>query len=371
MIQEFTQEIKNRVYDMLREVHTVIPGEIIDFNPDKVEATVLPFGKYKKTDGSMLDFPKIFEVPVFFPQSFGQTATVVYPVKPKDYCLLFIAEQTLDIWRTSAASNTDLRFDLTNAIALVGLFAQPNPLVRRAHDNESIIVQRENSYAEILDKRIEIYTDGDVNITAAENASTQATTINETAQELIALKAPVITVGDYLSVTPTLIRQKLRRTMILEVEQGDLTITITPQGNITIDSAADITVTSQGDISLTSDTNVNITAPTINSTAFLNHDGDVYISGDIEVVGNADIGGDTTIAGNTDIGGDTTIAGTTDIGGNTTIAGNTEIGGDLDVLGEITTPKITADEVDISGNSFAAHVHGGVLPGGAATGPPQ
>jgi len=48
-----------------------------------------------------------------------------------------------------------LRFDISNAIALVGFFAKPNPLVRRACDNESIIVQREETFVEVFDGKIE------------------------------------------------------------------------------------------------------------------------------------------------------------------------------------------------------------------------
>jgi len=44
----------------------------------------------------------------------------------------------------------------------VGFFAQLNPLVKRACDNESIIIQREETFIELFDKKIEIYTDGDI-----------------------------------------------------------------------------------------------------------------------------------------------------------------------------------------------------------------
>ena len=45
---------------------------------------------------------------------------------------------------------------------MVGFFAEPNPHVKRACDNESIIIQRENTFIELFDKKIEIYTDGDI-----------------------------------------------------------------------------------------------------------------------------------------------------------------------------------------------------------------
>jgi len=167
MRQEYTQAIKTMLEDFLRDVHTAFPGKIVSFDPDRCEATVSPTAKYRRPDDKQIDFPDIFHVPIFFMQGIGQTATIVHPVRKDDECLIFIPEQALDLWRTGAESPTDLRFDITNAIALVGFFSQPNPLVRRAHDNESIIIQRENSYVELFDKRIEIDTDGDIGITAA------------------------------------------------------------------------------------------------------------------------------------------------------------------------------------------------------------
>jgi len=143
MVQEFTQEMKNATHEVLREVHTALPGKIISFNPDKCEADVLPYGKFKLPDGSQLDYPQINGVPVYVMQGSGQTATFAYPIKPGDECLLLFSEQALDTWRTQAESDTDLKFDLTNAVALVGLFSQPNPLVKEACDDDAVIIEKD------------------------------------------------------------------------------------------------------------------------------------------------------------------------------------------------------------------------------------
>jgi hypothetical protein len=39
-LQEFTQEIKNFVHDILQEVHTIIPGRVVSFDPNRCEASV-------------------------------------------------------------------------------------------------------------------------------------------------------------------------------------------------------------------------------------------------------------------------------------------------------------------------------------------
>ena len=162
MRQEFTQELKNLMETFQQNIHTVLPGKIVKFDADKQEAQVTPTAKFWKSDASKINYPDIFEVPVFFMQGIGQKATITHVVKPDDECLLFFMEQALDQWRTKAESDTDLRFDISNAFAIVGFFAKPNPHVKRACDNESIIIQREETFIELFDKKIEIYTDGDV-----------------------------------------------------------------------------------------------------------------------------------------------------------------------------------------------------------------
>jgi len=143
MLQEFTQEMKNQMLDLLKDVHTSIPGKIVSFNPDKCEASILPSVKFKKPDGSQIDYPRLNEVPVYVMQGSGQTATIVYPVKPGDECLIVFSEQALDFWRTGATSNTDLKFDLSNAVAIIGMFAKPNPLIKEACDDNSVIIEKD------------------------------------------------------------------------------------------------------------------------------------------------------------------------------------------------------------------------------------
>ena len=81
MMQEFVQEVTDTVKDTLKGVHTAIPGSIVSFDPGTGLATVLPTMKFKKPDGTTVDFPPGHRVPVVFPQSMGQQATIAYPVK--------------------------------------------------------------------------------------------------------------------------------------------------------------------------------------------------------------------------------------------------------------------------------------------------
>ncbi|MDR1687266.1 MAG: hypothetical protein LBS21_01480 [Clostridiales bacterium] len=143
MMQELTQEMKNFVSDMIRDVHTAVPGKIVSFDPEKNEAAVQPTAKFRKPDGTQIDFAQINHVPVMFMQSAKQTATLVYPVRKDDECLILFSEQALDQWRTGAEASTELRFDLTNAVAVVGLFVKPNPLIKEACTDDSLIVEKD------------------------------------------------------------------------------------------------------------------------------------------------------------------------------------------------------------------------------------
>jgi len=166
MIQEFTQEMKNLVEDKIRDLHTVLPGKIVSFDPARCEAIVLPHGKYMKPNGEMIDFPKISSVPVLFPQGAGQTAAIVWPVKEGDECLLLFAEQTLETWRDGTESMTNLRFDLQNAVAIVGLFAKPSPAVNEACSEDALIIEKGGERVKLAVGSITITSTGSVNVRA-------------------------------------------------------------------------------------------------------------------------------------------------------------------------------------------------------------
>jgi len=182
MLQEFTQEIKNRMLDAIRDVHTVIQGRIVTFDPDNCEASILPFGKFKMPDGSVMDYPHLTAVPVYTIQGSGQTATIAYPIKHNDECTILFSEQSLDTWRTKAKSDTDLRFDLSNAIAIVGLFDKPNPLVREACDDDAIIIEKDGTRVKLTMDEITICDKSGQVITLSQSGVTiSASNVNITA----------------------------------------------------------------------------------------------------------------------------------------------------------------------------------------------
>ncbi len=153
MLQEFVQEITNTVQKNLKGVHTAFPGVITKFDPATCQASVQPTMKYRKPDGKTIDYPQITGVPVVFPQSMNQQATIAYPIKAGDGCLVVVAEQSIDYWMYGQETETELAFDPTNSICIVGLFAKGNPVMQEACDQNAVIV-------DVSGTRLTIKSDG-------------------------------------------------------------------------------------------------------------------------------------------------------------------------------------------------------------------
>ena len=145
MIQKFVQQLKESVQESLDGVHTCIPGEIVSFDAGNCTAVVKPIGKIKLPNGQKVEYPQIAKVPVCFQQSSSQESCICFPVKPGDGCLLLFAEQALDAWRSGGEEFPDLKHDLTNAIAIMGVCRQPNELMQEAQDKDAVIIRLKDS----------------------------------------------------------------------------------------------------------------------------------------------------------------------------------------------------------------------------------
>jgi hypothetical protein len=156
-----TLEIEKLVQDMQQNMHTCIPGKIDSFDAGKCLAVVVPTGQFITPGGKKLDYPKVHDVPVHVLQHAGQKCTIAFPIKKDDGCILFFAEQQLDQFRDGEEAKCDLRFDLTNAIAVVGLFAQANDVVKDACDNEAIIIDHNTDSRVTIKKDEQEYKVGD------------------------------------------------------------------------------------------------------------------------------------------------------------------------------------------------------------------
>ena len=141
MMQEFVQAIYDAIDKKTAEMHTCVPGKITAFDSATGLASVLPTMQFKKPNGERIDYPQITGVPVVIPQSAGQSAAIAYPVKAGDGCLIIFSEQSLDYWMYGQKTDTDLKFDLTNAICIPGLFPKVTPALAEACKTDSVIIK--------------------------------------------------------------------------------------------------------------------------------------------------------------------------------------------------------------------------------------
>lgn len=155
MMQEFVQQIENTVREATYDMHTALPGTISEFDPATGMAAVKPEGAAAMKNGKRLKYPSIVKVPVVFPQAGGQDAVIAYPVKPGDGCLVIICENDLKPWMSHGKeTESDMKFDLTNAVCIPGLFCEGSEALQKAVDENAVIIK--NKDVEMMLKEDEV-----------------------------------------------------------------------------------------------------------------------------------------------------------------------------------------------------------------------
>lgn len=140
MMQELVQEIENTVMDVMKGIHTAMPGTISSFDPGSGKATVKPSGKFTASGGRRMAYPAISDVPVAFPVCQSAGVGVAYPVKAGDSCIIIISEVELDEWRSGAESEGSLQFDLSSAMAVPGLLVGGGEMIQKACARDAVVI---------------------------------------------------------------------------------------------------------------------------------------------------------------------------------------------------------------------------------------
>lgn len=89
-----------------------------------------------------------------FPQS--KNVTIAWPIKKGDGCLLVFSEQALDYWMYGKETDTKLKFDLTNAIAIPNLTSGGNSTMKLACDEDAVAIAAGDTKAKITPKTAEL-----------------------------------------------------------------------------------------------------------------------------------------------------------------------------------------------------------------------
>ena len=143
MIQEFVQQIEETIREATYDIHTALPGTISAFDPTSGMATVKPEGTMAMKNGKKLKYPSIVKVPVIFPQ--GKEATIAYPIKQGDGCIIIVCENDLKPWMSHGQETaSDMKFDLSNAVCIPGLYSEGNEAVQKAVDEDAIVIKNKD-----------------------------------------------------------------------------------------------------------------------------------------------------------------------------------------------------------------------------------
>lgn len=125
--------IRLTVREMLKMVHTGMPGRVVSFDATKQTAKVQPamkrlwIGDDEDDDPVEVALPECPDVPVYFPGGGGYVLT--FPVAPGDDCLLVFAERAIDFWweKGGVQNPSEVRMhDLSDGFAFVGFRPKPN-----------------------------------------------------------------------------------------------------------------------------------------------------------------------------------------------------------------------------------------------------
>lgn len=137
MKQDFAQQINNTIHSVLNEVHTAMPGKIVAYKNGLVD--VKPLLTFRTPTGQNMEYPVIYNVPLVLAQ--GKSCGIAIPINAGDSCLLVIAEQSMDAWISDTEEDdTQLKFDLTNAICIPGLSKASVSAQEEANSSDSVVI---------------------------------------------------------------------------------------------------------------------------------------------------------------------------------------------------------------------------------------
>lgn len=163
----------------LRGVHTALPARIESYDHTQQRASVKPLLRRILSDGREEELGVISNVRVVWPESGG--ASMTFPVKPGDGCLIVCAERSLDKWLDSGGLVTPddpRRHALQDAVAIMGFESFAAGTL--AENNDDVLITYSGS-------QFRLKPDGNVELdsTASVTVNTQTATINADTEAVV------------------------------------------------------------------------------------------------------------------------------------------------------------------------------------------
>ena len=177
----------------LKEVHTMLPGQIINFDPIEQLADIQPQLK-RNVDGALKNLPVLSKVPIRFFKSGDFTITM--PLKEGDEVAIYFIERSIDNWLEQGgiqSPNDTRRFDLSDAYAVPVLYSQKQKITD--FDPDNMVIKSTNGNAKITlktDGTILMETTGNTEITSAETIINNNLTVNGDIDATGKITAPTI-----------------------------------------------------------------------------------------------------------------------------------------------------------------------------------
>lgn len=215
--------IRALVHGEIGEMNTCLNGEVVDYVGGL--ATIKPLASKRFSDGDILDFPNLYNVPIRWPSFNGGKCGIKGPIRSGDKVLIVFAQQATD------GTDDERRFDIADAYAVPCGNAQ----VAQAANNDDMIMWFGSAYIKLTaDGKMEINAPGGTKTIAPNNEYTGNNLV--AGFQTIAKYQTVVqygTYGQYLTVTGTI------------TGMGGMAITGTAPGGGTANITGNLNITGQ------------------------------------------------------------------------------------------------------------------------------
>lgn len=256
--------MERRLEQLSYRIRVAMPGIIQSF--DEVKQTVsvkLAIRERLSIWGNPfedIEIPTLLEVPVFMPRAGNFILTM--PISPGDECLVVFTDNCYDSWwETGAVGNQmdNRRHDLSDGIAIVGIWSQPNKVDSYSTDSAVLRSLTGDCYIEVKES--------DVNIVAPTKVTVTGKEVNIDASESVVVNSPQATINADTA--------KITASVEASVEAPVATIeaaTINLNGNVSAGGGANpVKIESSGPIEVTGGTVKLSGTTTIENKVFLAH----------------------------------------------------------------------------------------------------
>lgn len=201
--QEFSDVVLRLVSSFARDhINTSMPAKVTnvrDLDRNQV-IDVLPLINNSFDDGTDLEYPPIYDVPVIFPSAGG--GLLSFPIKVDDTVLLVFSQKSLAEWMESRSfGNTGFtpadkrRYAINDAIAFPGLYT------KNTHLNPN------NTDVELKFKKMSFKLENSNNITLTND--THSMTLADNGAVTFSNGASITEDGDFISATGVSLNQHL------------------------------------------------------------------------------------------------------------------------------------------------------------------